>query len=159
MSMVKYDGPDEFDMKKVMNNPYDILGVSKKAKAKTIKKAYFALATKYHPDVFSGDKKIFILIGRAKDCLLDPKKRALYDDFYIFKDICDETIVRTAIQQIQATFSKVVQEAPNPEYVDIKKSIQIATQKSIDDNELKLTEVKEKIKTFEKSKKKGLQHK
>lgn len=153
MSMVKYDGPDEFDIKKVMGNPYKILGVSRDAKAKTIKKAYLALSTKYHPDVFSGDKEIFILIGRAKDCLLDPKKRALYDNFYIFKDICDQSITRMAIQRIQNTFNNIVQGAPNLDYVDIKRSIQIAVEKSIDENNLKITDQKEKITKLEKSKK------
>lgn len=63
---------------------YEILGVPRSADAETIKKAYRALALKYHPDRNPGDKKAeetFKAINSAYDALSDPKKRSLYDEF------------------------------------------------------------------------------
>lgn len=67
---------------------YAILGVTKKASKKDIKKAYRKLALKYHPDRAkeSGiDPKIaeekFIKIGEAYSVLSDPEKRQQYDQF------------------------------------------------------------------------------
>lgn len=63
---------------------YELLGVARTADADAIKKAYRALAMKYHPDRNPGDKKAeetFKAINSAYDVLSDPKKRALYDEF------------------------------------------------------------------------------
>lgn len=61
---------------------YDLLGVSRSAKAEEIKKAYRKLAMKYHPDKNQGDKdseKKFKEISEAYDVLKDEQKRAAYD--------------------------------------------------------------------------------
>lgn len=63
---------------------YQVLGVSRTADAEAIKKAYRALALKYHPDRNPGNKKAeetFKQINQAYDVLSDPKKKALYDEF------------------------------------------------------------------------------
>ncbi len=63
---------------------YELLGVPRNADADAIKKAYRALALKYHPDRNPGDKRAeetFKKISSAYDCLSDAKKRALYDEF------------------------------------------------------------------------------
>ena len=65
-----------------MANPYDTLGVSKKASEAEIKKAFRALAKKYHPDKHGGDEsavKKFKEIGGAYDILGDKEKRAKVD--------------------------------------------------------------------------------
>ncbi|OMO69799.1 hypothetical protein CCACVL1_19261 [Corchorus capsularis] len=61
---------------------YDILGVSKNATASEIKKAYFALAKKLHPDVNKDDpeaEKKFQEVSKAYEVLKDENKRANYD--------------------------------------------------------------------------------
>ncbi|KAK9154948.1 hypothetical protein Sjap_002428 [Stephania japonica] len=61
---------------------YDTLGVSRNANASDIKKAYYALAKKEHPDVNKGDpdaEKKFQEIQKAYEVLKDEEKRSLYD--------------------------------------------------------------------------------
>lgn len=62
---------------------YAILGVSKDAKEKDIKRAYRKLAKQYHPDTYKGDKKKaeekFKEISEAYEVLVDKEKRAKYD--------------------------------------------------------------------------------
>ena len=63
---------------------YSILGVSKGASQDEIKKAYRALAMKYHPDKNPGDKSAeekFKEINEAYSVLSDQKKRQQYDTF------------------------------------------------------------------------------
>ena len=60
---------------------YDILGVTKKSSAKDIKKAYYELAKKYHPDQNKGDKTKFQEVSEAYEVLGDDKKRQEYDTF------------------------------------------------------------------------------
>ena len=63
---------------------YKDLGVGKTATPAEIKKAYRALANKYHPDKNSGDKSAeerFKVISEANEVLSDPVKRKKYDLF------------------------------------------------------------------------------
>ncbi len=63
---------------------YEVLGVDKNADEAALKKAYRALAKKYHPDMNPGDKeaeKKFKEASEAYAVLSDPEKRSQYDQF------------------------------------------------------------------------------
>ena len=63
---------------------YDVLGISRNAGKDEIKKAYRALAKKYHPDQNPGDKSAeekFKEINEAYSVLSDDEKNARYDQF------------------------------------------------------------------------------
>ncbi|MCK7458198.1 molecular chaperone DnaJ [Idiomarina aminovorans] len=63
---------------------YQVLGVSKDANERDIKKAYKRMAMKYHPDRTEGDKEMeikFKEIKQAYEVLSDPQKRQMYDQY------------------------------------------------------------------------------
>eukprot|EP00536_Pseudo-nitzschia_multiseries_P014919 jgi/Psemu1/40563/gm1.40563_g len=69
------------------DNYYTILGLTKKAKEKEIKKAYRKLALQYHPDkVKEGEdaeeaENIFVKVSEAYSILSDKEKRKIYDRY------------------------------------------------------------------------------
>jgi len=69
-------------------NYYDILGISRKASEEEIKKAYFQLARRFHPDHFGRDippsvrdkiNDVFDQITKAYKTLINPDSRRKYD--------------------------------------------------------------------------------
>src|SRR5437016_13971784 len=68
---------------------YELLGVSRDAKADEIRKSYRKLARKYHPDLNPGDKSAedrFKKVQEAYDVLSDSKKRQVYDQHGFYSD-------------------------------------------------------------------------
>jgi molecular chaperone DnaJ len=62
-----------------MKDYYNILGVDKKASKEEIKKAFRALAHKYHPDKKGGNAEKFKEASEAYSVLADDQKRSQYD--------------------------------------------------------------------------------
>ncbi|MFA5147481.1 MAG: molecular chaperone DnaJ [Candidatus Omnitrophota bacterium] len=65
---------------------YEVLGIAKTATADEVKKAYRNLALKYHPDRVPAEKKKdaeerFKEISEAYEVLIDPQKKANYDQY------------------------------------------------------------------------------
>lgn len=63
---------------------YKILGITKNSSPKEIKKAYYQLAKKYHPDTNKDDPnagKKFQEVSEAYEILSDDTKRKEYDTF------------------------------------------------------------------------------
>ncbi|KAF6842010.1 chaperone DnaJ [Colletotrichum plurivorum] len=65
------------------SDPYKTLGVDKSASAGDIKKAYYGLAKKYHPDTNkdASAKEKFGEIQSAYEILSDPKKKQQFDQY------------------------------------------------------------------------------
>ena len=102
---------------------YEVLGLSKGAEDKEIKRAYRKLAKKYHPDTNPGDKeaeKKFKEVTEAYSVLSDPEKKKLYDQFG------------------HAAFDRVVPQVP-----DMEMQVQVALEDSAEtvDSEAVLTVV------------------
>lgn len=66
-----------------VKDPYAALGVSKTASSSEIKKAYYGLAKKYHPDTNKepSAKEKFSDAQSAYETLSDPKKKEAYDTY------------------------------------------------------------------------------
>lgn len=63
---------------------YDVLGISRTASQKEIKKAYYQMAKKYHPDTNPDDpgaKEKFAKLAEAYEVLSDEVKRRQYDTY------------------------------------------------------------------------------
>ena len=63
---------------------YEVLGISKTASDDEIKKAFRAMAKKYHPDMHPGDKEAEEKFKEAQEAyavLSDPDKKRQYDQF------------------------------------------------------------------------------
>lgn len=68
----------------VKRDYYEILGISRDADEKQIKKAYRKLARKYHPDLNPNNKEAeqrFKEINEAYEALSDPEKKKQYDTY------------------------------------------------------------------------------
>lgn len=60
---------------------YSVLGVDRNASKDDIKKAFYKLAAKYHPDKKGGDEVKFKEVNEAYQVLSDEKKRKEYDTY------------------------------------------------------------------------------
>jgi hypothetical protein len=90
------------------SNYYEILGVSKTASQDEIKRAYYALSKKYHPDINPKTGNLYRNINEAYNILHNPIKRREYDNALNY-GIEDEDLT---------TFTSTFKDAyyENPEY-------------------------------------------
>jgi len=72
-----------------MRNFYEVLGVSKTATLKEIKKAYRDKSKKLHPDKEGGTNERFAELSQAYEVLSDEAKRKRYDETGEFKEQSD----------------------------------------------------------------------
>lgn len=85
-----------------VDDPYEVLGVSKDASENDIKKAYRKLALKHHPDKQSTEEgrrqasEIFAKISNAYEILSDPQQRREYDNRGRFQNNFHNTGGRSA---------------------------------------------------------------
>jgi DnaJ-class molecular chaperone len=90
-----------------LKNYYQIMGVSKDANAKDIKKAFRELALRFHPDRNAGNseeaEERFKEINEAYEVLGDEQKRQYYDHLVGWSDYRRETIV---VENIFRAFSR-----------------------------------------------------
>lgn len=98
---------------------YEVLGVDRNADDAALKKAYRALAKKYHPDMNPGDKeaeKKFKEASEAYAVLSDAEKRRQYDQFghAAFEggqaELVAASVVSILVVRILETFSEIFSE-------------------------------------------------
>jgi DnaJ-class molecular chaperone len=86
MNIVWHDDPhvEWLEMPTDRADYYEILEVSPRASDEVIKRAYRALAARYHPDVAAPERRVWAeemmkLLNVAYETLSDPRKRINYD--------------------------------------------------------------------------------
>ena len=132
---------------------YGILEIERNAKPHEIKKAYYNLSKKHHPDV-GGNEETFKMIAEAYQILSDPVKREMYDrDGTILNDtelMLSEWVKNTFVQMIQ-TWVKAKIDGDHvktfPDYVLDK--IEENTQNALDGIET-IQDRKEELKKYDK---------
>ena len=121
-------------------NHYETLGVDEKAEIEVIKAAHKALAKKYHPDTFDGDKDFATeklkSINSAYHVLSDPKKRKAYDktlssdsetsDFEQHSDFASEFSTPDTLEEDWSILAEVFPEAEDVRRELAKYSAQLA---------------------------------
>ena len=90
---------------------YEVLGADQDSTPEYIRAAFRKLANKLHPDKPDGDKERFNLIKKAFDILIDPIKRARYNEHGRFTD--------EEIQDTRDYIMSVVEQVVNNEDVDL----------------------------------------
>mgnify|MGYP002636009624 CR=1 FL=1 len=103
------DPPDvEFNHEFDGRCPWSILGLEPGSPDSEIKRMFKFLSSKCHPDVNKDGVEFFILLNQAQQVLLDPERRALFDEFGVFKSsTTQEKLKRLARTEIAAVFVKV----------------------------------------------------
>ena len=131
----------------MVQNYYKILGVSREASFKEIRKAYHTIALKNHPDKNPGSQSLnqrFAEINSAYEVLRDSKKRATYDRQYndsseefetlleiiIYVSNCGIAYIKTEMKKLMTETKKLV--------VSVSKSVALSAKIKAQDQYEKL---------------------
>lgn len=138
-----------------MDNLYDILGVSKDANLKEIKKAYKKKAVETHPDK-GGNEELFKNVQEAYAILSDPAKRNMYDmtgqvQNFSFEDRCrkffSEFVIPNFVEIERTSFERV-------NAIDLIKAMITDKTAALKSEIEKFKDAKEKLEIFLKRKRK-----
>jgi len=92
-----------------MSSYYEILGCDVRATYEELKKAYYDLVLKHHPDKKSNssdeDPEAFQSIDEAWKTLRDPEKRRSYDEALKQKELEEQTLIYGTFTLDQLSFS------------------------------------------------------
>lgn len=103
-------------------DPYRRLGVPRDASAADIKRAWRALVQVYHPD-HGGDANLFRDLKLCYETLIDPDRRAQYDQTGVLKDKAPDTAAADAMSALVAAFERalqaMIQNRQEPRHVDM----------------------------------------
>jgi curved DNA-binding protein CbpA len=101
---------------------YETLGLAPTATREQIRQAYRKLAQKHHPDRSTGDKAVFQAVQQAYDILMDPERRARYDqsgDVGGQEVSDDEKLTAAAQQALMSLLLQVMEATHNISAVDL----------------------------------------
>lgn len=103
-------------------DPYRRLGVTRDALAADIKRAWRTLVQTYHPD-HGGDADLFRDLKLCYETLIDPERRAQYDQSGVLKDKAPDTAAADAMSALVAAFERtlqaMIQNRQEPRHVDM----------------------------------------
>lgn len=101
---------------------YEILNVKKNATDKEIKNAYRALAKKYHPDTYKGNKSVaeekMKQINEAYDILSNLESKAKYDEQ--FSSPIEENVKRDSYNKSYYNYQTNEYKSPDPREADYR---------------------------------------
>jgi DnaJ-class molecular chaperone len=130
---------DEFKGNVNAESLYEVLGVSKTATAKEIRRAYRKAAMKWHPDRHGGSdevKEIFQCIQKAYDTLSNPLSREFYDNTGMRKPEADQ-VTHNAHEMVHQIFLQIIDQVTMPQvnieidYFDVVKEARKAITDSL----------------------------
>ncbi len=139
-------------MAKIEIDPWEVLGVTKKAKRPEIRKAYHRLSKMHHPDMPNGDEALFKDIALAWEILGDSKNRKNFEK-YGSLETPEDRIVRKAkarladcaLQLTHMIFSEEV----SPGNFDFTKSLWNSYNATLKQVEERLEMIPEQIKVIQ----------
>lgn len=103
---------------------YKMLGVSREATKKEIKKAYYKLSHIHHPDKNGGDRELFEELVTAYETLIDDNKRRIYDETGIIDGSSyDNEVRKKVISAMHARLRYVVENGVPLDRYDLVQSI------------------------------------
>jgi len=131
------------------NNPYDILGINRKATDTDIKKAFYRLSKKYHPDVNKGDSDIFMKIKKSYDILINKDSRKNFDKYGFSMVFSKDDKRSRAILLLSKIFDEACEKYEDNYFKIIIDSLE-NKKETVDD---KVKDIESKINHFKKVKK------